>query len=264
MKPYIIIGIIVFLALLLLFGFYRFQDAVSKEKDVLFKQYGKGQISITEDDLKDVPLPLKIYLKKVGVLGKNKNGHVTFKQQGKIKTAQERGWTNFRAIQYMTATSPNFIWSAQAYPLFIRDKSIAGKGEVKINLFGLKNIALSNGAKTNESALVRCLGELIFYPIGFLSKDITWEALGENNLKAKIQINSTQTEGIFYLNDEGLISRFEAKRYMNETLENFTGVAEDYKIMDGLLIPTKMRAIWNLKDGDFEYYQSTITDYILE
>ncbi|MFS4491281.1 DUF6544 family protein [Maribacter sp. 2308TA10-17] len=264
MKTYIIIFIIVFLAFLLFFGFYRFQDSVSKEKDTLFKHYGKSQIRITEDDFKDLPSPLKNYLKKVGVLGKNKNGHVTFKQQGRIKTTQEKGWTNFRAVQYMTASSPSFIWSAQSYPLFIRDKSIAGKGEVKVNLFGLKNIAISDGSKTDESALARCLGELIFYPVGFLSEDINWEVLNENSLKAKVKINGTQAEGIFYFNNEGLISRFEAKRYMNETLEGFTGIAEEYKTMNELLIPTKMRAIWNLKDGGFEYYQSTITDYILE
>lgn len=264
MKPYIIIILIIFFALLLFFGFYRFQDGVSKEIDGLLHQAGKGENRVVEDDLNDMPEPLKSYLKKVGVIGKSKDGHVVFKQQGRIKTGTEKGWTNFRAIQYMTASSLNFIWSAQSYPFFIRDKSIAGKGEVKVNLLGLKNIAISDGAKTDESALTRCLGELIFYPVGFLSEDISWEVINENSIRAKVSINGANTEGIFYFIPDGLISHFEAKRYMNESLEDFTGIAENYKTMDGLLIPTTMRAIWNLKEVDFEYFQSTITDYKLE
>lgn len=264
MKAYIIICIFILLAFLFFFGFYRFQDAVSREKDMLFKQHSKRQNIITNQHLKNLPNPLKTYLKKVGVLVKFKDGHVTFKQQGRIKTAQEKGWTHFRAKQYMTASTPNFIWSAQAYPMFIRDKCINGKGEIKVNLFGLKNIAKSDGSKTDESALARCLGELIFYPLGFLSDEISWEVLNDQSLKAKLKINGLQTEGIFYFNEEGLISHYESKRYMNETLEDFTGIAEDYKTMGGLLIPTRMKAIWNLKDGDFEYFQATITDYMVE
>jgi len=107
------------MAFLLFFGFYRFQDAVSNQKDALIKQYSKKQNIIADNDLKNLPDPLKNYLKKVGVLGKFKDGHVIFKEQGSRKTAQEKGWTNFRARQYLTASVPNFIWSAQAYPMFI-------------------------------------------------------------------------------------------------------------------------------------------------
>ena len=77
-------------------------------------------------------------------------------------------------------------------------------------------------------------------------------------------MNGLQTEGIFHFNQDHLPYRFEAKRYLDESLEDFTGIAEDYKTMDGLLIPTKMKAIWNLKGGDFEYFNSTITNYHIE
>jgi hypothetical protein len=234
---------------------------VFNEKKLLLNQFSRSQHSITNDDLSKLPIALKKYLIKAGVIGKYKDGHAIFKQRGRIKTSKEKGWTAFRAIQHMTASSPNFIWSAQAYPLFIQDKSANGKGEVKVNLFGLKNVATFNGPKADESALARCLGELMFYPIGFLSEHISWEVLNAHSLKAKVQMNGTETEGVFYFNEEGLLSSFQALRYKDEALENFTGIAEDYKSMDGLFIPSKMKAIWNLKDGDFEYFNCTITHY---
>lgn len=261
MKTYLILFAIVLLGFLLLFGLYRFRRAISKEKEALFKTYSKRQNSITVHDLEGLPLPLKTYLKKVGVVGKPKDGHVVFRQKGRIKTSTEKGWTNFRAIQYMTSSTPNFIWSAQAYPLFIRDKSIAGKGEVKVNLFGLKNIALADGANSDQSALSRCLGELMFYPVGFLSADIAWEAIDDKSVKAKVHTQGTQAEGIFYFNPNGLLSHFKTKRYKDESLEEFTGIAENYKTMSGLLIPTTMRAIWNLEEGDFEYFNCELTNY---
>lgn len=264
MYSYLFLFLIIFLALLLFFGFYRFQDAVSKEKDALFHQYPKGQKRISKADLKHLPKPLSSYLEKVGVIGKFMDGHVSFRQQGRIKTKLEKGWTNFRAIQYMTARSPNFLWSAQAFPLFIRDKSVSGKGEVKINLFGLKNLAIFHNQKTDESALARCVGELVCYPVGFLSKNIAWETINERRVKALVQFNGTCTEGIFHFNEQGLITHFQTQRYKDESLEKFTGIVENYKEMKGLLIPSRLRAIWNLEEGDFEYFNATLTAFNLE
>lgn len=127
--------------------------------------------------------------------------------------------------------------------MFIRDKSINGQGEVKVSLFGLKDVAKSDSVKIDESALARSLGELLFYPVGFLSKAIMWKILPDGSLKAMVQVNGTVAQGIFFFNEEGLLYRYESKRYMGETLEDFTGIAEDYKQMGGLLIPSKMRAI---------------------
>ncbi|MGI9550657.1 MAG: DUF6544 family protein, partial [Aurantibacter sp.] len=166
MTAYAIISIVVFFGLLIFFGFYRFQTSVLREKESMFNQHGKAENTIAEADLETLPSLMKIYLEKVGIVGKCKDCHVIFKQTGKIKTAPKRKWTSFTATQYMTASSPNFIWSAQSFPMFIKDKSVNGKGEVKVSLFGLKDVAKSDGHKTDKSALARCLGELMFYPIG--------------------------------------------------------------------------------------------------
>ncbi|WP_394973021.1 DUF6544 family protein [uncultured Croceitalea sp.] len=261
-----IIGIFILIALplILFYGHYHFYRSVEKEVGIMFNINGKKETIITENDLELLPQQLKEYLTKVGIVGTCKDCNVTFKQVGRIKTSQGKKWTNFTATQYMTATLPNFIWAARAFPMFIRDKSCNGQGEVKVSLLGLKDIAKTNDKKTDKSALVRCLGELIFYPIGFLSEAISWKVQPNNSLKAIVKIDKTQVEGIFYFNDEGLLHKFEAKRYMDQTLEDFTGIAEDYKLIGGLFIPSKMKAIWNLKEGDFEYYNSTITYYNID
>lgn len=262
----LIIGIIVLIILPipLFYSHYRFYNSVEKEVYSMFNTTGSKKKLITKKDLEALPEKLVDYLIKVGVIGKCKDCHVTFKQTGRIKTRQDKKWTKFSATQYMTADVPNFIWSARAFPIFIRDKSVEGQGEVKVSLLGLKDIAKSDGRKTNESALARCLGELLFYPVGFLSDAISWEVLENGSLRAMAQVGDTKVKGIFIFNENGLLSQFEAKRYMNESLEDFTGIAEDYQMKQGLFIPTKMKAIWNLKEGDFEYFNCTITDYKID
>lgn len=262
----LVLGILILFlpAFIIFYGMYHFSASVEKEKEALFNNVGKREQTIIQQDLETLPPQLKSYLTKVGVIGKCKDCHVIFKQNGQIKTGQDKKWTSFTATQYMTPGVPGFIWSARSFPLFIRDKSSNGKGEVRINLFGLKDVAKFEGYKTDQSALSRCLGELLFYPIGFLSDVISWEELGNGSLKAKVDIDGTKAEGIFYFNEEGLLFRFESRRYMDDTLERFTGIAEDYKTIDGLYIPTKMRAIWNLEEGDFEYFNCTITKYWID
>lgn len=262
----LLIGILILIALplLLFYGHYNFYNSVEKEVSGMRNTSVVKEILVTKKDLEVLPKKLGDYLIKIGLIGTCKDCHVTFKQTGHIKTGQDKKWTDFTATQYMIVDSPSFIWSARSFPMFIRDKSIHGKGEVKLSLFGLKDVAKSVGYKTDESALARCLGELLFYPVGFLSDAITWEDLENGAVKATIEVAGIKADGIFFFNEDGLLYRFESKRYMNETLEDFTGIAEDYQMREGLLIPTKMRAIWNLESGDFEYFNCTITDYNID
>lgn len=250
--------------IIILFGLYRFYSTIEKEKETMFNLTGNKEKIIAKKDLESVPLSLKNYLLKVGVVGQCKDCNAYFKQEGFLKIDSDKKWRNFTATQYMTAHSPNFIWSARSYPLFIRDKCVNGEAEVKINLFGLYEVNKFNGTKINQSALTRNLGELIFYPIAFLSKDISWETQQNGVLKAKVTVGQTFAEGLFYFNEEGLLSKFEAMRYKEETLEKFTGIVSKYKKMEGLLIPSEIKAIWNLKDGDFEFFKGTITNYYID
>jgi len=248
----------------LFYSAFRIRKSITLEKEELFGLFDNNQRLISNADLDRLPAKLKSYLIKAGVIGSFRESNVSFTQKGQIKTAQNKKWRHFKAKQYMSSRLPGFIWSATSFPLFIRDKSFEGVGEVKINLLGYKNLATFHGQKINESALVRYLGELMFFPIGFLSKDIEWENNSKGSLKARLKVRNVVAEGVFYFNDDGLLHQFKSRRYMGETQESFTGIAEDYTMMAGMYLPSKMKAIWNLNNGDFEYFIAQITDYRID
>lgn len=252
------------LVLLVFYGHYHFNTHTVKDKELLFNLNGNTEKLVIKEDIEHLPEIMKKYLFKVGVLGKCKDCHAIIKQSGQIQQKKDSKWMGFTAKQFMTAEPIGFVWAARAFPIFVKDKSVDGIGEMHVSFLGLKPIVVKQNLKTNESSLGRCLGELPLYPIGFLNKSIQWQIIDSNSVLAKIFQKNTSTEGKFHFNENGLIDRFETKRYRDEDLEGFTGKMENYQMKEGFLIPTKLRAIWNLKEGDFEYFNCDIIDYRIE
>jgi hypothetical protein len=136
-----------------------------------------------------------------------------------------------------------------------------GTGEILVNLLGLRKLVSVSTPETAQSALGRYFGELLWFPIGFLDKDIQWEAVDDTTIKGVITKDGISFDGYFHFTENGLIDSFKGQRYRDTTLENFTGKAADYQLMDGLLIPKKMTAIWELEQGSLEYFKATISQY---
>ena len=231
---------------------------VKISNDVTSKSF---EAIITESDLDRFPSLMKNYLQQVGVVGQPKNCNVTFTQDGVIKTDPKKEWLSFKATQYMSFCNSGFIWKARAFPLFIVDSYYKGVGQVKVNLLGLKTMAVFSTSETNQSALGRYFGELLWFPMGFLDSDISWEGVDESTVRGIISKDGLSFEGYFHFSPDGLIHSFTGQRYRDTTLEDFTGKAEEYTLMNGLLIPKTIKAIWELEGGSLEYFSAEIGDY---
>ncbi len=256
-------GILVIGIIIIALGISSFTNKVEKEKVGLFRSNHDTSVVITEKDLDKLPELMRNYLIKTRVLGKPKYCNVILKQEGKIRTEAKENWLLFTATQYMSSQNPGFIWKAKALPMFIRDKYIGDKGEVRANFLGIKDVVLFSGPEVDQSSLGRYLGELMWFPIGFLDPDISWSAVDSNSVKATITKDDLILDGYFFFNKDGMIDYFKTKRYRNTFLENFVGEAGEYKNFDGLLIPKTMTGIWELKDEKLEYFNASILAYQL-
>ncbi len=255
-----IIGIIIIL--LITVGYLNFNSTVQSEIDSISK-IQRSEI-IKKNDLDSLPELLQNYLLKVGILNKSIQANLVLVQHGGIRKYPSRKWLTFNAKQYMSVNQLAFIWKARSFPMLVRDKFMDGKGEMKINLLGIKNIEVATGPKIDQGSLTRYLGELPIYPNALLDNRIKWEAISNNSLKATMQVKNVIADGIFYFDENGLITSFKTKRYMLDSLNDFTGTFENYKDIDGLLIPTELTAIWNLDDEDYPYFKCKVVDYELK
>ncbi len=256
----IVCGFICLLLLILLAGSIKFNNSIKNEKEILFSSSSSTDI-VNFTDIENLPELIKNYLIKTSIVGACKNCSITLKQKGRIRSAPGKKWLPFTAIQYMSWNHPGFIWKAKSFPVLVRDKYMNGRGEVKVSFSGLKNIEVSKGSTINNGALLRYFGELAYYPQGFLDKRISWEEINSNTVKGTLKLKDIAVSGTFYFNEEGWIYKFEAKRHYNDSLQNFTGIVDNYKEFSGMIIPSEMTAIWNLNEGDFEYFKAIITDY---
>lgn len=259
-----IVAIILIIILLIGFGSLRFNSMVQTEITSISKQSSQGENVIKREDLDSLPELLQNYLVKVNVVGKPISSHISLKQKGKIRRYPEQKWLSFEAIQYMSASQLGFIWKAKSFPMFVRDKFISGKGEMMVNLLGIKNMEVAIGSKIDQGSLTRYLAELPIYPIALLDKRIKWEVAGDNALKGTIQANNVIADGIFYFDKNGLVKSFQTKRYMIDSLEDFTGIFQNYQDLQGLKIPIELTAVWNLNEGDYEYFNARIINYSIE
>ncbi|PKV48352.1 hypothetical protein ATE84_0350 [Aquimarina sp. MAR_2010_214] len=259
----IIASIFILLIVISIVGIVSFNASVEKEKVLLFNTSREIDIKITQKDLDDFPDLMKNYLSKVKIVGKPKYCNVIFTQKGEIRTGSKKKWLPFSATQYMSSNNSGFIWKAKALPMLIRDRYTNDTGEVKVSLLGLKDVVLFTGQKVDQSSLGRCLGELIWFPIGFLDPDISWEPIDDRTVKATITKKNNTLDGFFIFDQNGMIDHFKTKRYRDTELENFIGEVGKYQDRNELLIPDTMTAAWNLKKGKLNYFKASIVDYKL-
>lgn len=228
----------------------------------------------TEKDISTLPEPVQRYFKYCGYIGKEKmsNAKIIWNDVN-FKMSPDKPWAKIKYEQYNIVSGPSrfaYIYSKMfgVIPFEGRDKFLDGQGNMlgrlakSITLFDVK------GAELNTSAAVTYLSEALIVPACALQKYITWEAIDQNHAKASIVYNGTKAEGIFTFDDIGKLTKFETdERYMdtgNGKLEKhkWTAFVDSYFDKDSIKMPSRMKAVWNLPNGDYEYFNGTINDIL--
>jgi len=114
--------------------------------------------------------------------------------------------------------------------------------------------------------LFRFLSELVWLPTGLLpTNTLRWEHVDNNSACAIITDGHTQVSALFVFNDVGEIERIttlDKYRDYKSGYEQqaFTLVCGKWKEVEGVMIPTEVRFVWNTRQGDFEYGIFHVTD----
>ncbi|WP_194778319.1 DUF6544 family protein [Pararhodonellum marinum] len=264
-------NIAILLVSLMTYGNQGFKQLVQLETNVLLS---KNQIMedrvISEDDIKELPQPVRNWLQQSGVIGRPyiSVGKVIQKAEMKLKPEQDK-WFKAEAVQYSTIDVPAFIWTVDVKMNGLlsfqgRDKFENGKGEMLIKLNSLFNVVNEKGFQMNESTMQRYLGEMVWFPSLALSPYITWQEVTETSATATMEYKGTKGSGTFYFNADGDFVRFSALRYKgneaNATRNEWVLLVENYKTFDGIRIPSLMTATWKLEEGDWTWLKLEIID----
>lgn len=248
-----------------------FDKMIEAEKNALFEFDTNAQKTLNfEADLDSLPAPVKRWLKVSGVNPEMQLIGVELFQDFKMKLKPKQNeWYAAHAAQLFNVHEPGFVWTVKMAmnPLMQvrgRDKFYSGKGTMTMRMNGIIPLGNETGSKMDEGTLQRFLGEIVWFPNAAIRKYIRWESLSDSSVEAIMEYKGTQGSGIFYFDDEGKFTRFEAMRYMGNKPEAKKYLweirATQHAVFNGITVPSKCEAIWHLDEGEWKWCEIEITE----
>lgn len=226
--------------------------------------------TITEQDIVRLPEPVIRYLKRCGFVGTKKSSFAEIQfSYSSIKMQSNKKWMKLKTHQYNFVGEPKRIAYMKAMimgfiPFEGRDKYSNGNGHMlgvigkMIKVFDEKQPEIAKGA-----AIV-LLAEALLVPTYALQDYVIWEPVDALTAKARFVHKGVDIGGTFHFNEQGEYLRFTTNERPfskpDGSFENFSYTIEirSYQQQGGLLIAKEVAAIWNLPEGDFEYWLGTI------
>ena len=246
------------------FATHKFHNMVTYESyQILLNKTIKPSSIILEKDINHLPQIIQKWLNNSRTVGSPNVQTVQLKQLGTMRTKPTSHWMPFEASQVFNVENPSYVWQTKvdAMPIISMvglDKFENGKGEMLIKLAGLMSVVNEvENPKINQGAMLRYLAEICWFPSAALNDYIHWESVDSNSAKATFMYKNQSVSGLFTFNNKGDFVTFEANRYFGGSktsqLEKWRITAEDYKVFNGIKIPSKCKVTWKLKEGDFNW-----------
>ena len=221
------------------------ENLFSVAENISERKYSTKQIE-------GLPEPVQKYFKYSLTNDQHIISYVRLIHGGKFKPKDS--WVKIRGEEYFTVEKPGFVWLGRTSMFSASDSYIDGVGNLQVKLLSIIKLVDEKGDKLNQGELLRWLGEAPLFPTALLpSENLRWESIDDESARVIFTNNNLTVEGIFFFNEKGQIIKFTAKRYKDAELEDWTGYYDNYRKINNLRIPFKMKVEWNLASGNLEY-----------
>jgi hypothetical protein len=242
---------------------------IKEKAELLNRNKAYDSVLFTNELIRNLPEPIKKHLKVCGYMNTPVpvNANVNWKEcyfkmspkkdWGKIQTLQFNSVKPIARVAYMKFSS---------MPISARDIYQDGYGEMKVTLLNLFQIAFENSKETAQSALITSFAEFLIIPGYFVSENVKWETINDSTLRATLTDYGMVVTGLFYLNEEGLLYKFETEdRFYSFGKNNYkkikySGIVDSFKKQGGIIIAENVNVTWHLPEGDFEYFKGIIEE----
>ena len=223
--------------------------------------------TISNEHIDYLPQAVQDYLHATGAVNRLISNCVRLKYSGNFKLNEDAAWASMEAVTYVTSEPISRNWIGEINSAMGKmtglDYYYNGRGKLDIRFAPSIPFMFSEGYELSVSELIAFLGELVYNPSACLNEKIRWEAVSDKAAKATLEDAGLIVSGIFYFDDNNLITRFESnERYFGNTKEQLPWIVylKDYKAFSEIEIPTSFRAVWIKPEGEYEYINASITN----
>jgi len=184
------------------------------------------------------------------------------KHRGYFKTAPDKDWMNIKGQQYFRAQPPGFFWIGKTRLFTAHDSYIDSQGRLSVYLMGLLRIVDEKGKTIDQGELLRWLGESVWMPTNLLpGNHISWSPVNDSSAKLTMENKGLSVDYTVYFNVDNQITRLETKRYMGDELKKWVGEVGEYQQINGMMVPTNIKASWMLDKGKYTYVDFHVTEF---
>jgi hypothetical protein len=241
----------------------RFARRVASEARALLGG-SAGPVPVDRARLAGLPTPVRRYLEKALGSRARTVRTVRLRHGGTFRTTLDGSWVPIRGEQYFAADPPGFVWHGRITMMpglwvEARDRSAGGEGQMLIRAESTFTLGDSRGPELDQGALLRLLGELVWFPTAFLDERyVTWEAVDDRRATAGLRVGGREVRGVYVFGEDGMPASFQADRYRDvgggrSQLTPFRGECADFRDEGGLLVPHHMTARWQVEGKAVPY-----------
>jgi hypothetical protein len=224
-----------------------------------------------EEDIRDLPEPVRKYLRYTGSIGKEKIRNVRAVFHGWIRTKINGNWLDFISSQH------NFFGDHSRYFLILSDMYGVpfdglhvyenGKATMEIKIASLLKVVDAKGPKMNQGETVTVFNDMcLLAPATLIDKSIRWETIDSLTVRAKFTNRGITISAVLQFNNQGELTCFTSNdRFLSEdgkTYLNYpwTTPVRDYKEYAGRKIASYGEAIWRTPARDYCYGKFSLSE----
>lgn len=231
---------------------------------------------ITGESISHLPEPVQRYFRYCGFVGTPISNHAeVIWQESHIKMKPEQKWMRLQTHQHNFVEPPARLAYMRAnmfgiIPFEGRDKYHNGQGHMFGTLGRMIKVFDARDVETAKGAAIVVLAEALLVPSYAIQPYIHWEAVDELTVKARMIHGGIDVGGIFHFNEQGEYIRFTTNERPFSLPKGayeqqpYTIEIRSYQKQGDIRIAGEVAAIWNLPEGDFEYWRGSIREIVFK
>jgi hypothetical protein len=144
-----------------------------------------------------------------------------------------------------------------------RDMYAGGNGRMLVKVASLWPVVDASGDQMDQSGMVRSLSQMLWFPAAFLAGNISFEPVDDSSARVTLTDHGRTATGTLVFDKEGRVTDFLATRHRTPDAsapDTWSTPFTEYGEFEGLRLPARGKAAFKLPDGDFEYFDATVTD----
>ncbi|SDB85756.1 DUF6544 family protein [Williamwhitmania taraxaci] len=257
-------NVIILSVTLLSLGSYVMQSEFTSRVEKDFSENNTLSTDIlTESNIAHLPAIVQKYLNYTKSVGQPKIKNFRAEFVGGMRSKPNDKYMKIQSVQYNFYQKPSRYFYMTASKMSLPATGLhlyqSETATFEVRLLNWFKVVDAKGDKMNQAETVTLLNDMCFIaPATLIDSRIKWEVINDTKVKAIFKNGSISISAILYFNTTGELVNFisndrydtDGKRYSNYP---WATPVENYQMINGYLLPSKAKLIYQRPDGDFIY-----------